>query len=149
MGQMTLAEPAGASLSCHQPLVPIPGEEGVVQRRGEEPLGSRLCAEIRSSGCSSRGSERLKGLLEVTRLTPFVSFSFIYSSIFGSAGSSLRPGPSSSWGEAGPALWLWGAGFSKCWPLWLCSAGSRHPGFRSRGAWTWHLRLPGSGTQAL
>ena len=150
MGQRILAEPAGASLSCHQPLVPIPGEEGVVRGGGggEEPLGSRLCAEIRSSGCSSRGSERLKGLVEVTRLTPFVSFSFIYSSIFGSAGSSLRPGPSSSWGEAGPALWLRGAGFSLCWPLWLCSAGSRHPGFCSRGAWTRHLRLPGSGTQA-
>lgn len=56
LGQMILAEPTGASLSCHQPLVPIHGEEGVVQRGGEgearrareEPLGTRLCAGIRS-----------------------------------------------------------------------------------------------------
>lgn len=119
---MILVEPAGASLSCHQPLVPVPVRRVWFREEGrEEPLGTTLCAEVRSSGCSSRGSERLKGLVEVTRLTPFVSFSFIYSSIFGSAGSSLLPRPSSSWGEAGP---LSGCGVqaSRCAGLSGCAA---------------------------
>ena len=56
-------------------------------------------------------------------------------------------------GEAAGSLWLWCAGFSMQWLLWLRSTDSRRLDFTSCGAWPWQFHrmwdLPALGIEPV